>query len=87
MVLLVAKNDKFSLSDMFSINGKLESDAVKISNGFCDFFTNVGKSCAAKIVPSMRTSESYLTLEIAQIIALCICTLLTLKKLRNYYKI
>ena len=58
--LIGRKNDKSSISEMFLLNGKLESDAAKISNGFCEFFTNVGKSCAAKIGPSKKTSQAYL---------------------------
>ena len=58
--LIGRKNDKSSISDMFLINSKLESDAGRISNGFCDFFTDVGRSCAAKIGPSKKSSEVYL---------------------------
>ena len=58
--LIGRKNDKSTISDLFSINDQLETNAAKIANGFCDFFTNVGKECAAKIAPSKKSSQSHL---------------------------
>jgi len=44
--LIGRNNDKSSLSDTFNINGTTTSDPNKISNGFCEYFTNVGKTLA-----------------------------------------
>ena len=36
-------NDKTGITDYFNINGKRETCLTAISNGFCKYFTNVGK--------------------------------------------
>ena len=53
-------NNKSSLSDIFVIDGNEVSDPLKISNGFCNFFTNVGKQFASKIPKPNKEYHEYL---------------------------
>ena len=53
-------NDKSSIPDIFHMNGKLEQDRQNIADGFCSFFTKVGKEYADAIGKSNRTFDSYL---------------------------
>jgi len=54
-------NDKTSsISDQFKINGALENDPTKIANGFCSFYTGLGKNLAAKIPIVNKKYSDYL---------------------------
>lgn len=53
-------NDKSSLPSMFKVNGTIITDKQLISEGFCNYFTNVGPDFAAKIPKSKRTFLSYM---------------------------
>ena len=57
-------NDKTSISDSFIINGVSCSDPDKISNEFCRYFANVGKSLASKIPSQNISANSYITSDI-----------------------
>ena len=51
--ILIGKiNNKNEVTSFFNINGTLTNDKYLISNGFCDFFSNVGPNLAAKIPDS-----------------------------------
>jgi len=54
------KNDKSSISDTFLIDGQPVTDSNKITNGFCTFFTNVGRNLANKIPFSKSKYSDYL---------------------------
>ena len=53
-------NDNSSISNVFKIDGRNEINPMTIANGFCEFFTNVGKHCADKIGKSKNTFSQYL---------------------------
>ena len=46
--LIGQTNDKTGITDSFNINGTRETCLTAISNGFCKYFTNVGKELAEK---------------------------------------
>ena len=52
-------NDKSTLSNVFIIDGKPVTDGQAISNGFCNYFTNVGKNLAEKIPKSKKKFNEY----------------------------
>ena len=52
--------DKTSISDTFIINDKRENSEKIISNSFCDYFTNIGKSFADKIPPAQHSYKWYM---------------------------
>jgi hypothetical protein len=52
--------DKSFLSDIFVVNGKRETDTIKIANSFCEYFTNVGKTYANLIPNAQRSVQSYM---------------------------
>ena len=58
-VLLGRTNDKSSISDSFIINGILNSSPNDISNGFCEYFTTIGKKLAANIPNHDHCPTSY----------------------------
>ncbi len=43
-----------------NIDGKIESDPSKISDKFCEYFTNVGKKCADQIPAAKMPFDHYL---------------------------
>ena len=51
--LVGRSNDKSSISETLQINNKDTTDPKQISEGFCDYFSNVGSDFANKI-PSAR---------------------------------
>jgi hypothetical protein len=53
-------HDRSGISDSFIVNGKLETDKDIISNGFCTYFTNIGKQFAEAIPRSRNIPEYYL---------------------------
>ena len=58
--LIGKTSDKSSLTDTFLINGNLCSDPTKISNEFCNYFTNVGKNLASQIPDPNISYRDYL---------------------------
>jgi len=60
--LIGKTNDKTSLSDTFLIDNIPTTDPSLISNGFCDYFTNVGKKLANKIPSSSKSYQDYLNI-------------------------
>ena len=52
--------DKAVASDTFIINGERINDRSIISNEFCTYFSNIGKTFAEAIPPSQRTAQSYM---------------------------
>ena len=54
------KNDKSSISDIFIVDGNPETNSVKIANGFCKYFTEIGKTLAEKIPPPSKHFDYYL---------------------------
>ena len=48
------------MTNQFVIDGKPEKDLSKISNGFNDFFSGIGRKTAALIPPSPRNFKDYL---------------------------
>ena len=63
--ILIGKcNDKSCISDSFIIEGMLSSDPDKISNGFCNYFANVGKSLASKIPIINKSATSYISRDV-----------------------
>ena len=59
-ILIRKNNDKSAISDIFVCNGHPTSDPKLISNGFCQYFTNVGKNLASDIPLTNQLPESYL---------------------------
>ena len=58
---IIGKNrGKSSISDTFIVNGMETTDPRAISNGFCRFFTNVGKDFAANIPNAKKSYRNYL---------------------------
>ena len=53
-------NNKKDLPGTFNDNGLLITDHKLIADGFCNFFTNVGKNYASKIPPSVHDFQYYL---------------------------
>ena len=53
-------NDKSSTSDAFCIDNELVKDPQKIADGFCSFFTEIGKQYADAIGQTNRSFEFYL---------------------------
>ncbi len=54
------KNDKSTIASEFLVDGKLTSDPQIIANGFCKFYTNVGKEFASKIPQTNKNPMEYL---------------------------
>ncbi len=54
------KNDKSAITSEFLVDGKLTNDPQKIANGFCKFYTNIGKEFASKIPQSGKKPMEYL---------------------------
>ena len=52
------ENDKTSITSKFNMEGKEISDPKEIANGFCEYFTNIGKNLAARI-KTPDTDHSY----------------------------
>ena len=60
--ILIGKcNDKSCISDSFIIDGMSSSDPDKISNGFCNYFANVGKNLASKIPNVNKSATSFIS--------------------------
>ncbi len=53
-------NDKTCISDSFTIDGKAISDPNVISNGFCSFYSTMGKKLANKIRPPDKHFTEYM---------------------------
>ena len=58
--LIGKANDKTSFPDMFKVEGKNVTDATLISEGFCKYFTNVGKMFTDNIAQSKNNYKHYL---------------------------
>jgi hypothetical protein len=58
--LIGKTRDKTGITDTFVINGKKETCLDKISNGFCKYFTNVGKNLAENIPHSKKHCKEYM---------------------------
>ena len=54
------QNDKSGTYKLFKINGVITSDLNEIAQGFCKYFTDVGKTFAAKIPRSNCNYSQYL---------------------------
>ena len=52
---------KSSTSDIFTVNGNTESNSIKIADGFCKYFTNIGQTLAEQIPTSPISFDKYLT--------------------------
>ena len=53
-------NDKSNLVSVFKINNVQVTDNTTISNGFCDFFAEIGKTYSDKIGRANKSSLDYL---------------------------
>ncbi len=53
-------NDKTAITDHFMIDGKLTNEPQAISNGFCKFYSSMGKNLASKIPLPNKVFEEYL---------------------------
>ena len=58
--MINSKRNKMDIPNMFLINDEFTSDQGNIANGFCNYFTNVGKEFASKIPNPNHTFDSYL---------------------------
>ena len=58
--LIGKTNNKNEVTSFFNINGTLTHDKNLISNGFCEFFSNVGPRLAAKIPDSNMLFTDFL---------------------------
>ena len=59
--LIIGKcHDKSLSPDSFLIDGKMTTNPMVISDGFCNYFSNVGKNLAAKIPNSRKSFQDYL---------------------------
>ena len=59
--ILKTNNDKRTIVECFKIDNTLLKNDHDISNGFCNFFAQVGTSYAAKIKESNKNYQYYLT--------------------------
>ena len=57
---ITGKRKKSELCDTFNINSIPTNDANKISNAFCNYFTNIGQQCASTIGQATISSSNYL---------------------------
>ena len=53
-------HNKQSIPDMFMHNNKPVQGSQNIAEGFCDFFTNIGKNLASKIPKSRKKYLNYM---------------------------
>ena len=53
-------HDKSSLPDTFRVGEKLENDPNVIADGFCEFFSGIGKQFASQIPKSKKDVQFYL---------------------------
>ncbi len=53
--------DKSSLTDQFKIDGNMTNKSHLISNGFCKFYSDLGKTHAHKIGPSKKLFTDYMS--------------------------
>jgi hypothetical protein len=58
--LIGRSNDKSSMSDTFVIDGQKVNDKRVIADGFCRYFSNIGKVCAESIPESKHTPSYYM---------------------------
>ena len=58
--LIGRSNDKSSVSDTFVINGQKVNDKRVIADGFCKYFSSIGKVCAESIPESKNTPNYYM---------------------------
>ena len=54
-------NDKSSINEIFCINKRKTDDQNEIANGFCKYFSEVGKTFAEKIPPPEHLFHTYLS--------------------------
>ncbi len=59
--MVKTENDKSSIVESFKINNSNLHNDKDISNGFCNFFSNVGKSYASKIADGNKDYQDYLS--------------------------
>jgi len=59
--IIGSNNDKSNISNSFLIDGVSETNCNKITNGFCNYFTNIGKVLADNIPNSTVNFDHYLT--------------------------
>ena len=58
--IIKKKNDKTSISDTFKINDQESSNPNEITNGFCNYFTNIGSDLSKKIPAPTKTYDNYM---------------------------
>ena len=58
--MISSKRNKMDIPNAFLINDELTDDPELIANGFCSYFTNVGKEFASKIPDPNSTFDSHL---------------------------
>jgi hypothetical protein len=56
-----SKNDKSSISDTFIVDGISETNSVKIANGFCRYYSEIGKTLADNIPPPPKHFDHYMS--------------------------
>ena len=54
-------SDKRTIIQTFKVNGNSTSDPSDIADGFCNYFTNIGKAYSDAIIPSTKDHNHYLT--------------------------
>ena len=60
----ISTGTKSSLKiEKLKANGKTLTNNIDISNEFNNFFTGIGQKISTSIIPSVRTAESYLTID------------------------
>ena len=60
---MVQKKQKDQIPDFFKCNGQIINDCLEISNGFNNFFSQVGPKLASEIPPTDINFKSYLPRE------------------------
>ena len=56
-------NDKSDISETFTIENIETTNPQKISEGFCNYFTNVGPDLSKQIPPPIRTYQQYISIK------------------------
>ena len=56
-------NDKSNISETFKIENIETTNPKKISEGFCNYFTNVGPDLSKQIPPPIRTYQQYISVK------------------------
>ena len=61
--IIGTKKQKDQIPDFFKCNGQIINDCLEISNGFNNFFSQVGSNLASAIPPTDKNFKSYLPRE------------------------